>query len=65
MKLRGLLCVFFMCALSAPLFSQANTGRILGTVTDQSGGAIVGASVTVTDLARGVARTLTTDSSGQ
>ena len=58
-----------MCALGAilgvllfslTLFSQGNFGRILGTVTDQSGGVISGATVTVLDTQRGVARTLTT-----
>lgn len=46
-----------------PAHSQ-NTGRILGNVTDTSGGAIVGATVTVTDVQRGTARTLTTDTAG-
>jgi len=50
--------------ISAPLFSQANLASIQGSVTDQSGAAIVGASVTVTDVARGVTRTLTTDEAG-
>ncbi len=50
---------------SVPLFSQANLGRITGSVTDASGGAIVGATVTDTDVARGVSRTVTTDSAGQ
>jgi outer membrane receptor protein involved in Fe transport len=45
-------------------FSQVNLGRIGGTITDQSGGAIVGATVTVTDVARGVSRTLATDAAG-
>lgn len=50
---------------SAPLFSQGSTGRILGTVTDQSGGAVAGAAVTVTDTARGTSRNLTTDDAGE
>jgi hypothetical protein len=37
---------------------------MLGTVTDQSGGYVAGAPVTVTDVARGVAQNLTTDSDG-
>ena len=49
---------------SISAFSQANTGRILGNVTDQTGGAISGATVTVTDTERGTTRTLTTDESG-
>jgi Carboxypeptidase regulatory-like domain/TonB dependent receptor len=48
-----------------PLFSQGNQGRILGTVTDQSGGAVSNATVTVFDVARGFSRTLTTDDAGE
>src|SRR6202047_384342 len=51
--------------ISVPLFSQGNAGRILGVVTDQSGGAIVGVTVTVTDTQRGVTRPLTTDAAGE
>src|SRR5260370_13771376 len=43
---------------------QGNTGRILGVVTDQSGGYVAGAKLTITDVARGVSQTLTTDSDG-
>src|ERR1700693_2923696 len=50
---------------SLPLFSQGNFGRILGTVTDQTGAAIPGATVTVIDTERGLARTLTTDQAGE
>src|ERR1700758_1553732 len=49
---------------SIQMLSQANTGRILGSVTDQTGGAIAGATVTITDTERGTTRTLTTDDSG-
>ena len=48
-----------------PVFSQGNLGRILGVVTDQTGGVIAGATVTVTDVQRGVSRSLMTDDSGQ
>src|SRR3981189_666085 len=54
-----------MILFSLPVFSQGNFGRILGTVTDQSGGVISGATVTVLDTQRGVARTLTTDAAGE
>jgi hypothetical protein len=50
---------------SVSLFSQGNFGRILGTVTDQSGGVLAGATVTITDKDRGVARTPTTDDAGE
>jgi hypothetical protein len=45
-------------------FSQGNEGRITGAITDQSGGAIAGATVTVVDVQRGLNRTLTTDDAG-
>ena len=61
-----LLCVtlgvFLICL---PAFPQGNAGRILGTLTDQSGGVIVGATVTVTDTERGATRTLTTNQAGE
>src|SRR6266853_6736090 len=50
--------------LSLPAFSQGSAGRIVGTITDQTGGAIGGATVTVLDVQRGTTRTLTTDDSG-
>src|SRR3984893_9111044 len=50
---------------SLSLFSQANFGRILGTISDQTGGVISGATVSVIDKDRGVARTLTTDDAGE
>ena len=49
---------------SLPAFSQSYTGRILGSVRDQSDAAIVGASVTITDIQRGVSRSLVTDETG-
>ena len=48
-----------------PLFSQGNAGRILGRISDQSGGAIAGAAVTATDVQRGVSRPLTTNEDGE
>lgn len=53
--------VLLICGAAFP---QANTGRIMGNVTDQSGGAIVGATVQVTDVATNVTRTLSTDDAG-
>jgi hypothetical protein len=50
---------------SVSLFSQGNFGRILGTITDQSGGVVAGATVTIVDTQRGVARTLITDDAGE
>src|SRR5713226_10067641 len=60
-----LLATLGVLLFSTPLFSQGNFGRILGTVTDQSGGVISGATVSIIDKDRGVARTLTTDEAGE
>src|SRR3984957_10919446 len=61
-----LLCVTFgVFLICLPAFPQGNAGRILGTLTDQSGGVIVGATVTVTDTERGATRTLTTNQAGE
>ena len=57
------IAVFFGLFFSLPAHSQT-LGRISGVVTDASGGAISGATVTVTDVARGTVRTVTTDNSG-
>jgi hypothetical protein len=54
--------VFLVCL---PLFAQTYTGRILGTVTDQTGAALTGAEVVITDVQRGLTRTLTTDQAGE
>ncbi len=59
-----LFTVFLVLLLSLPALSQSTSGRILGTVTDQSGAALSGATVVVTDLQRGSSRTVTTDQSG-
>src|ERR1700687_1980527 len=59
--LGGILGVLLLCL---PAFSQGSFGRILGTVFDQSGGVISGATVTVLDKDRGISRPLTTDDAG-
>jgi hypothetical protein len=50
--------------LCLPAFSQVNLGRLSGAVTDESGGSMANAKVTVTDQERGVSRVLTTDEAG-
>ena len=57
-ELLGATVAIFVMSLS--LFAQINTGRIVGTVTDQSGGVIAGAMVAVTNVDTGVARSLVT-----
>ncbi len=58
---RMIVGLFLICL---PLLSQGNLGRILGTVTDQTGAVMGGTIVTVLDVARGASRTLTTDEVG-
>src|SRR6266852_4697821 len=55
------LAVFLVCSA---LYSQGSSARILGSITDQSGAVIPGVTVTVRDIDRGAARTLTTDEAG-
>ena len=49
---------------AAPLFAQVDTGTILGTVTDASGGAVAGANVTLTNEGTSVTLTTTTGADG-
>jgi outer membrane receptor protein involved in Fe transport len=50
--------------LCLPLLSQTITGRILGSITDQTGASLSGATVVITDVQRGITRTVTTDAAG-
>ena len=69
-QLRGIarhsaeLCVVLFLSV-ALIHAQANLGRISGAITDQSGGVMAGATVTVLDVQRGISRALTTDSAGE
>ncbi len=49
---------------SFALLAQGNFGRILGSVRDSTGAVIPGATVSIIDKDRGLARTLTTDEAG-
>ncbi len=55
------LTVFVLCLAAV---AQSTSGRILGTLTDQTGAAVGGATVTVTDTQRGTTRTVTSDETG-
>jgi hypothetical protein len=63
-RIRVLAIVCVVLAIALPAFPQTTTGRILGTVTDQSGAAVAGSTVLITDVQRGTTRTVATDSSG-
>ena len=66
--IRILLC-FALVSMAAvvPVFAQASgsTAELRGQVTDSNGAVVPGASVTLTDMAKGTSRTSTTDESGQ
>src|SRR5436309_4162762 len=49
---------------ATPLRAQVDTGAILGTVTDTSGGAVTSASVTLTNQGTNAALTITTGADG-
>src|SRR6267378_2197064 len=59
--LGGAMGVLLLCL---PLFSQGVFGRLWGTITDQSGGVISGATVSVTDTDRGITKSLVTNEDG-
>jgi Carboxypeptidase regulatory-like domain len=58
------LLVAALFATATPLWSQDVTASITGTVTDPSGAAIAGATVTATEVNRGTAYTGRTDTAG-
>ena len=63
----ALVLAFFACAsllLIAPASAQSVYGSIFGTVTDSTGAAIPGATVTVKDEAKGTVVTATSNASG-
>ncbi len=61
-RLLGIVCL--MLAVSVPTRSQTTTGRVLGSVIDQTGAGVAGATVVATDVQRGSTRTVATDASG-
>ncbi|MBL8190319.1 MAG: carboxypeptidase regulatory-like domain-containing protein [Acidobacteria bacterium] len=61
---RALLSVMLPIMLATTSLAQGTTSRVAGTVTDQNGGAVSGATVTLKNEATGVAFTTTSASSG-
>lgn len=65
MSVRRCLAVLFVVAvLAGSLMAQQETGRISGTVKDQSGGVVPGATVTIKNVATNAERTMTTNGDG-
>ena len=59
----SVLIAFLVCA--SPGMAQLDSGTISGNVTDQSGGAAPGATITIRNVETGVARTLQTNAAGR
>jgi hypothetical protein len=59
-----LLCLCCLFLLNAGLVYAGITASITGTVTDSSGGAVAGATVTVTNIDTGIAQTQQTNAQG-
>src|SRR2546430_4272826 len=68
-KRRITLCLFsttlVVLLFSFALSAQGNFGRILGSVKDPTGAVLPGASISIIDTQRGLARTVTTDEAGR
>src|ERR1700733_871888 len=56
--------VLVLCAIAATCFAQTEDARVSGRVTDVSGGVIVGAECTVTDIDTNVSTSTTTNEDG-
>src|SRR5438105_4057279 len=54
--------ILFLLFRGAP--AQTTAGRILGSISDQTGAAVVGAQVTITDVQHGTSRSLVTTQTG-
>jgi hypothetical protein len=62
--LRSIAIFLFAFGAASIAAAQSQEGRILGTVTDQSGGAVRNAHVVITNVDTGVTRTLDTNDAG-
>ncbi|MGH9745552.1 MAG: TonB-dependent receptor domain-containing protein, partial [Candidatus Acidiferrales bacterium] len=51
--------------IAGATWAQSNEGRIVGTIRDASGGVVIGATVTVTNMATNVSRSIPTNSAGE
>ena len=62
-KYRWFLLPLFLMFVCVGVFAQQNS-EVVGTVTDQAGAAVVGATVTLSDPATGFVRTTTSNETG-
>jgi len=61
-RLLGAISILFLLLPST--VAQTTAGRILGSISDQTGAAVVGAQVTITDVQHGTSRSLVTTQTG-
>src|SRR5579864_9561081 len=57
--------IVMILAVASAVYGQSERGRIIGTVTDPQGAVVPDATVTVTNVATGIASKTTTDQQGQ
>src|SRR6185295_7900422 len=58
------IALFFVSIAAGPAFAQLDTGSIVGTVTDSSGGVLPGVTVIATQTETGVTTTAVTTDTG-
>jgi hypothetical protein len=63
-SVRIALVLFLLLLTPVAMFAQSSNGSIAGDVTDNTGGAVPGVSITATNAATNASRTVTTNSSG-
>src|ERR1041384_3753521 len=63
-RLRTLLAILPTLTFATTGFAQTYQGRILGTVTDESGAVVRGARITITNVETGLVRTLDSNEAG-
>jgi hypothetical protein len=62
--MRSFLVAIVLACFAATAFGQADSGTILGSVTDSSGGVIQGASIVISNEGTGLTQTFTSDGRG-
>lgn len=63
-KVAQIFLTIFLLIIASTLYAQTSIGAISGTVTDSTGAVIAGTTVTITNQATNVSRSVTTDSKG-